>query len=114
MASYFGIRSGLAAVAAGSALTIGYQLNKRNVGARLPPTREMKYPPGADFPDLRNHHNIMKNHLTPGCYAKLRDVVSMFFCLKFCVCPSGEVRCQNKEKSVVTATDGIKVIGIRQ
>lgn len=50
--------------------------NYHEVSARLPPTRNLRYPPSADFPDLAQHHNIMSNHLTPGVYAKLRDVVT--------------------------------------
>jgi len=30
----------------------------------------------ADYPDLSKHHNIMKNHLTPGVYSMLRDKVT--------------------------------------
>lgn len=44
--------------------------------ARLPPTRPLKYPPGADFPDLSKHNNHMSDHLTPAVYAKYRDVAT--------------------------------------
>lgn len=30
----------------------------------------------AEYPDLSKHHNVMRNHLTPGVYAKLRDRVT--------------------------------------
>nr|XP_026689842.1 creatine kinase S-type, mitochondrial-like [Ciona intestinalis]XP_026689843.1 creatine kinase S-type, mitochondrial-like [Ciona intestinalis] len=40
------------------------------------PLRKLPFPPSADFPDLSKHHNIMKNHLTPGVYAQLRDRVT--------------------------------------
>jgi len=44
--------------------------------ARLPPTRPLNYPPSADYPDLRKHNNIMKEHLTPCIYNKYRDVAT--------------------------------------
>ena len=54
-----------------------YFMSKKRVHARLPPTRPLLYPAGADFPDLREHNNYMKEHLTPDIYAKYRDVVSL-------------------------------------
>ena len=32
-----------------------------------------KFPPMADYPDLRKHNNLMAKHLTPRVYAKLRN-----------------------------------------
>nr|CAB3231446.1 creatine kinase U-type, mitochondrial-like [Phallusia mammillata] len=63
----------VAALALGGAAAY---MHNNEAHARLPPTRQLKFPPSADFPDLTHHHNIMKNHLTPGVYAKLRDVVT--------------------------------------
>uniref|UniRef100_H2YTF1 creatine kinase n=1 Tax=Ciona savignyi TaxID=51511 RepID=H2YTF1_CIOSA len=63
-----------AAVAVGGASA--YMKFGPDVEARLPPTRKLPYPPSADFPDLTHHHNVMKNHLTPAVYAKLRDRVT--------------------------------------
>ena len=31
------------------------------------------FPAMADYPDLRNHNNLMAKHLTPRLYSKLRD-----------------------------------------
>ena len=35
-----------------------------------------KFPPMADYPDLRKHNNCLANHLTPTLYSKLRNKVS--------------------------------------
>lgn len=32
-----------------------------------------RFPPMADYPDLRHHNNLMAKHLTPRVYSKLRD-----------------------------------------
>ena len=34
------------------------------------------FPAMADYPDLRNHNNLMAKHLTPRLYSKLRDKVT--------------------------------------
>ncbi|CAK8690535.1 unnamed protein product [Clavelina lepadiformis] len=49
---------------------------KQKAHARLPPTRLLKYPASADYPDLSKHNNIMKDNLTPGIYSKYRDVLT--------------------------------------
>ncbi|XP_078586741.1 creatine kinase M-type-like isoform X1 [Branchiostoma floridae x Branchiostoma japonicum] len=38
----------------------------------MKPVRK-RYPPSADYPDLKKHNNIMASNLTPKIYAKLRD-----------------------------------------
>nr|BAG71435.1 creatine kinase Mt-CK3 [Molgula tectiformis] len=75
-----------ALAAAGAVGAFATLCQKKNVNARLMPTRKLMYPPSADYPDLSKHHNIMKNHLTPGVYAKLRDRVTKNGCtLETCI-----------------------------
>uniref|UniRef100_H2Z695 creatine kinase n=1 Tax=Ciona savignyi TaxID=51511 RepID=H2Z695_CIOSA len=66
---------GATAAAAGCAGWF-YKNRSEGAGARLPPTRKLLYPPSADFPNLKSHNNVMASHLTPGVYAKYRDVTT--------------------------------------
>jgi creatine kinase len=76
MASFFGIsRVRLTAVVGVSAAALAVILAARNqVDARTGVRRAYeKFSSMADFPDLRQHNNVMAKHLTPRVYSKLRD-----------------------------------------
>lgn len=69
--AFFAQRKALAAaggfLAAGS-LAAGLFYNKSSSA-----TKVGKPSPSMDYPDLREHNNLMAKHLTPRLYAKLRD-----------------------------------------
>ncbi|XP_071801247.1 creatine kinase U-type, mitochondrial-like [Asterias amurensis] len=69
LGTYKGRISAVAALAAGVA-GLSYYNTKRGQAAEGGATR---FPPSANFPDLRKHNNVMASHLTPDVYAKLCD-----------------------------------------
>ncbi|XP_022081732.1 creatine kinase U-type, mitochondrial-like [Acanthaster planci] len=69
MVGYRGKLSAAAAVAVGVA-GLSYMRTKRGQ-ACVSQGVKTTFPPSANFPDLRNHNNVMASHLTPSIYAKL-------------------------------------------
>ena len=62
--------------------TVGYNQAQNNCADSMLQAYR-KFMPVMDFPDLSNHNNCLKKVLTPQLYAKLRDLVSLFFTYLF-------------------------------
>ncbi|XP_005300700.1 creatine kinase U-type, mitochondrial isoform X1 [Chrysemys picta bellii] len=63
--------AGLLAVVGAGSLATGFLLTRDAVSAGERQRR--RYPPSAEYPDLRKHNNCMASNLTPAIYAQLCD-----------------------------------------
>ncbi|WP_411025592.1 hypothetical protein, partial [Salmonella sp. s55004] len=56
------------ATAAGLGIGLAYATRQHQVQAKQ---RSIQFPASMNFPDLKQHNNVMASHLTPAVYAQL-------------------------------------------
>nr|BAE16474.1 mitochondrial taurocyamine kinase [Arenicola brasiliensis] len=59
--------------ATGAGVALWYSQGETQHARNWHSNGHLKYPASANYPDLSKHYNMLKDHLTPGIYARLRD-----------------------------------------